>query len=152
MDSIDSMIEKFISTVRGVRRAGVVSSDGVLISGHGCKDLPEHTAGILAMADAIVKAAEGGACQHIVSYLTDGVLVFMWAGATTCLVVQADEMANMDILGAEMTRLVSHLKTAPTPLLHTRITGTIFPTTTPAASSNLPRREPIHHSRVARTA
>jgi predicted regulator of Ras-like GTPase activity (Roadblock/LC7/MglB family) len=107
---LDRLISGFAERVPGVVRAQVASSDGVPVAASGQAHpgqdrLAAITSGLIGLATAAVRVADGGAFTQAVVAMEQGTLVIMAIDDGSSLAVLATAAADLDEVAYEMTIL-----------------------------------------------
>jgi uncharacterized protein len=106
------LVTDFASRVPGVARAAVVTSDGVLLAASGgtpadhAGQLSAITAGLISLAAAAARLADGGDVTQALVTMARGTLVIMAIDQGSSLAVLATADADLDTVAYEMTMLV----------------------------------------------
>ena len=117
----DRLIAEFAERVPGVLRAAVVAADGVLVavSGRAAADqlepLAAITAGLISLAGAAARTADGGAVTQALVTMARGTLVIMAIDQGSSLAVLTTATADLDTVAYEMTMLVEEAGGIVTP-------------------------------------
>jgi len=117
----DRLIIAFAERVPGVLRAAVVASDGVLVAVSD-QTQPDHleqlsaiTAGLISLASAAARIADGGAVTQALVTMARGTLVIMAIDQGSSLAVLTTAAADLDTVAYEMTMLVEQAGSIFTP-------------------------------------
>jgi predicted regulator of Ras-like GTPase activity (Roadblock/LC7/MglB family) len=117
------LLDDLVSRVRNIRKALVLSSDGLATGGSQglSREDAEHLAavasGFHSLAKGVGRHFKAGSVRQTMVELDDAFLFVTAAGDGSCLAVLADAEADVGQIAYEMTRLVkrvgAHLATAP---------------------------------------
>jgi predicted regulator of Ras-like GTPase activity (Roadblock/LC7/MglB family) len=114
-------IADFTERVPGVLRAAVVASDGVLVAVSDrtqpgqLEQLSAITAGLVGLASAAARIADGGAVTQALVTMARGTLVIMAIDQGSSLAVLTTATADLDTVAYEMTMLVEEAGSIFTP-------------------------------------
>ena len=117
----DRLIADFAERVPDVLRAVAVASDGVLLAVSDrtqpdqLEQLAAITAGLISLASAAARIADGGAVTQALVTMARGTLVIMAIDQGSSLAVLTTAAADLDTVAYEMTMLVEEAGSIFTP-------------------------------------
>jgi uncharacterized protein len=120
----NQLLIDFAARVSGVRRAAVVTSDGVLVAvsdrtkPDDLEQLSAITAGLISLAGTTAQLLDNGAVIQALVTMKRGTLVIMAIDRESSLAVLTTATADLDMVAYEMTMLVEEPGGLFTPPAH----------------------------------